>query len=90
MHESIKRIAEAADHGAFDTGGLQRLTTTHDDDCAINRGGQCDCDPDICLTSEGPGEWPADTPDPIAAVPSPAPWTRWRHRRSPARARHSA
>lgn len=50
-HKCIERLADMLRTGQIEAqpGKISHVTIRHDDTCAIWKGGECDCDPEIVL-----------------------------------------
>lgn len=51
MDEYMKRL-QLAQSGLIAIGGFIETSVSHDDYCAIYKGGKCNCDPDITAMTE--------------------------------------
>jgi len=52
MHNYVKKLDKMIADGSINITGISTARIAHDGWCAINKGGECNCDPDITITAE--------------------------------------
>jgi hypothetical protein len=48
-HNYQKKINRMLKRGVFEPGGMSDIQILHDSWCGVNRGSECNCDPDIIV-----------------------------------------
>jgi len=51
MHNYVKKLDKMIADGSINITGISTARIAHDGWCAINKGGECNCDPDITITA---------------------------------------
>jgi hypothetical protein len=52
MHEYLRRINLALERGEMPDGTSAECSVIHSAECVVYKGGECNCDPEICMTSD--------------------------------------